>query len=86
MTARNDTGAGPSGRAVRWAPIVELAWTARLILRVAIRRRLQFFSDAKVPNDKLVDFESPDSCATDRQPTNSESADGQRSNRDRGKR
>jgi hypothetical protein len=43
-------------------------------------------NDAKVTNNEFIDFEPPDSGATDRQPTNSESANGQRSNRDGGKR
>jgi len=57
-----------------------------LALRVTIRRCLQLLSNAKVPNNKLVDFEPPESSATDRQATNSKGADGQRSNRDGGKR
>jgi hypothetical protein len=42
--------------------------------------------NAKVPNNKLVDFEPPDSGATDRQSTNGKSADGQRPNCNSGKR
>jgi hypothetical protein len=42
-------------------------------------------SNAEVPNNKLVDFEPSDSGATDRQATNREGANGQRSGRDGGK-
>jgi hypothetical protein len=64
---------------------VEPAQTAWLDLGVAIRRRLQLLNDAKSPNNKLVDFEPPDSSAANRQTSNSESTDGQRANRDGGK-
>ena len=39
-----------------------------------------------MPNHKFVDFDAPDSGSTDRQPTNSERANGQCANRDSGKR
>jgi len=47
---------------------------------------VEFLSDAKAPNNKLIDFESPDPRATDRQCTNGKSADRKRSNRYHGKR
>ncbi|MET0885237.1 MAG: hypothetical protein ABWX92_02210 [Mycetocola sp.] len=41
---------------------------------------MQLFCHAKLPNHKFVDFKSPHTGATDRQPTNGESANGQRAN------
>jgi len=63
---------------------VDSTETAWLTLGVAILRRLQLLRDAKVPNHKLVDFEPPDSGATDRQLTDGEGADGQRTDGDGG--
>jgi hypothetical protein len=47
------------------------------VATAACRRRLEFFGNAKVPNDKLVNFESSDSGATNCQSTDGHSVDGQ---------
>ena len=47
---------------------------------------MQLLNNAKPPNNKLVDLEPTDACPAYRQATNSESADGQGTNRNGGKR
>ena len=60
--------------------VAERRQSARLTFGVATLRCVQLFCHAKLPNHKFVDFKSPHPGATDRQPTNGESANGQRAN------
>jgi hypothetical protein len=54
--------------------------SARLALSIRLRRGHELFGNAKAPNDKLVNFQSPDLRSTDCQFTNGHRTDGDRAN------